>query len=160
MRGPAVKAVTGEPKANLSTTDFQDLSHVNDHIHINVHDRLRHRKQGRPCIHSISRCVIFSNGLVSGVETGFSNLVMFAITMIMVALLYNLEIKRRWQCNNTLPRGGMYWKIRPPRIKRFAEAGILHPEARGQRGAKSLLRQISRSEEGVFSILFYRAGVY
>ena len=95
MRGPAVKAVTGEPKANLSTTDFQDLSHVNDHIHINVHDRLR--QQGRPCIHSISRCVIFSNGLVSGVETGFSNLVMFAITMIMVALLYNLEIKRRGQ---------------------------------------------------------------
>ena len=33
-------------------------------------------------------------------------------------------------CNNTLPRGGMYWKIRPPRIERFAEAGILHPEAR------------------------------
>ena len=22
----------------------------------------------------------------------------------------------RWHCNNTLPRGGMYWKIRPPRI--------------------------------------------
>ena len=34
------------------------------------------------------------------------------------------------QCNNTLPSGGMYWKIRPPRIKRFAEARILHPEAR------------------------------
>ena len=34
------------------------------------------------------------------------------------------------QCNNTLPSGGMYWKIRPPRIKIFAEARILHPEAR------------------------------
>ena len=33
-------------------------------------------------------------------------------------------------CNNTLPRGGMYWKIRPPRIERFAEAGILHHEVR------------------------------
>ena len=68
-------------------------------------------------------------------------------------------LKLQIDCNNTLPRGGMYWKIRPPRIERFAEAGILHPEAReiargqsrGPRGAKSLLRQISRSEEGVFS---------
>ena len=34
---------------------------------------------------------------------------------------------------HTLPRGGMYWKIcpppLPPRIGRFAEAGILHPKA-------------------------------
>ena len=36
-----------------------------------------------------------------------------------------------------------------PRIKRFAEAGILHPEALGPRDAKSL--QIFRFDGGVFS---------
>ena len=50
---------------------------------------------------------------------------------------------------HTLPRGGMNWKLRPPRIKRFAEAGILHPEALGPRDAKSL--QIFRFDGGVFS---------
>ena len=52
-------------------------------------------------------------------------------------------------CNKILPRGGMNWKLRPPRIKRFAEAGILHPEALGPRDAKSL--QIFRFDGGVFS---------
>ena len=34
------------------------------------------------------------------------------------------------KCNITLTRGGMYWKLRPPRTERFAEVLILHPEAR------------------------------
>ena len=44
----------------------------------------------------------------------------------------------------------IHWKIRPPSIEMFAEAWILQREARGPRGAKSLLRQISKSEGGVF----------
>ena len=36
----------------------------------------------------------------------------------------------KFYCNDTLPGGGMYWKISPPRIERFVNAGILHPEAR------------------------------
>ena len=44
----------------------------------------------------------------------------------------------------------IHWRIQPPNIEIIAKVGILQPEARGPRGAKSLLRQISRSEGGVF----------
>ena len=33
-------------------------------------------------------------------------------------------------CICTLPRGGMYWEIRPPRKRDFPRAGILYPKAR------------------------------
>ena len=60
-------------------------------------------------------------------------------------VLRNWYLSAMQYCNNTLPRGGMYWKIRPPRIERFAEAGILHPEAREIARGRSL-RAISRAE--------------
>ena len=50
------------------------------------------------------------------------------------------------------PEEGCIGKYAPLRIDRFAEARILHPEARGLRCAKSLLRQISRSEGHIFPI--------
>ena len=49
------------------------------------------------------------------------------------------------QCNITLTRGGMYWKLRPPRTERFAEVLILHPEAREIARGRSP-RAISRAE--------------
>ena len=49
------------------------------------------------------------------------------------------------ECNITLTRGGMYWKLRPPRTERFAEVLILHPEAREIARGRSP-RAISRAE--------------
>ena len=49
------------------------------------------------------------------------------------------------QCNITLTRGGMYWKLRPPRTERFAEVLILHPEAPEIARGRSP-RAISRAE--------------
>ena len=49
------------------------------------------------------------------------------------------------KCNITLTRGGMYWKLRPPRTERFAEVLILHPEAREIARGRSP-RAISRAE--------------
>ena len=51
----------------------------------------------------------------------------------------------RLKCNITLTRGGMYWKLRPPRTERFAEVLILHPEAREIARGRSP-RAISRAE--------------
>ena len=57
------------------------------------------------------------------------------------------QFEKRWnmQCNITLTRGGMYWKLRPPRTERFAEVLILHPEAREIARGRSP-RAISRAE--------------
>ena len=54
-------------------------------------------------------------------------------------------ISECWKCNITLTRGGMYWKLRPPRTERFAEVLILHPEAREIARGRSP-RAISRAE--------------
>ena len=57
-----------------------------------------------------------------------------------------LKLKSMWLvCNITLTRGGMYWKLRPPRTERFAEVLILHPEAREIARGRSP-RAISRAE--------------
>ena len=41
-----------------------------------------------------------------------------------------------WYCIRTLPRGGMYWEIHPPRPERLPE-GEARGQSRGSRGAKS-----------------------
>ena len=66
------------------------------------------------------------------------------------------------QCNNTLPSGGIYWKIRPPRIKRFAKAGILHPEALNIARGQSWGRRISNASllEPVYWHSVFKRGRY
>ena len=56
-----------------------------------------------------------------------------------------LSLSLECECNITLTRGGMYWKLRPPRTERFAEVLILHPEAREIARGRSP-RAISRAE--------------
>ena len=73
----------------------------------------------------------------------------------------------------TLTRGGMYWKIHPPRPKRFPEGGDFAPrgprdcprakpegnlEGRGVQNPR--LREISRAEGGVFSNASLLSSVY
>ena len=67
-------------------------------------------------------------------------------------------------CIRTLPRGGMYWEIHPPRPERFPEGGDFAPrgprdcprakpegnlEGRGVQNSRT--REILRAEGGVFS---------
>ena len=61
------------------------------------------------------------------------------------SFLASFKILRIMECNITLTRGGMYWKLRPPRTERFAEVLILHPEAREIARGRSP-RAISRAE--------------
>ena len=51
-------------------------------------------------------------------------------------------------CIRTLPRGGTYWEIHPPRPKRFPEGGDFAP-----RGPRDCPRAISRAECRVRLIL-------
>ena len=65
-----------------------------------------------------------------------------------------------FDCIRTLPRGGMYWEIHPPRPERFPKGGDFaprgprdcpraKPEGRGVQNPRP--REISRAEGGVFS---------
>ena len=79
------------------------------------------------------KVLIGSGGGLGVFKNGFQEITEQYICRYNVIIHYTAE--RRDVLENT-----------PPRIERFAEAGILHPEAREiARG------QISRSEEGVFS---------
>ena len=54
---------------------------------------------------------------------------------------HSLFREREWEWVRTLTRGGMYWKIHPPRPKRFPEGGDFAP-----RGPRDCPRAISRAK--------------
>ena len=75
----------------------------------------------------------------------------------------NTSLLTMRECTRTLPRGGMYWEIHPPRPKRFPEGGDFAPrgprdcprakpegnlEGRGVQNPRP--REISRAEGAVF----------
>ena len=89
------------------------------------------------CIAHLGTCIVLCGGCVS------------EITLQMLGGIDSVKINTpppwKKECNNTLTRGGMYWKLRPPRTERFAEVLILHPEAREIARGQSP-RAISRAE--------------
>ena len=90
--------------------------------------------------------------------------VLWVIINYPLSIIIQIQYKLQWYWIRTLPRGGMYRKIHPPRPKRFPKGGDFAPrgprdcprakpegnlEGRGVQNPRT--REISRAEGGVFS---------